>query len=159
MSSHGFKPGKIWLDRELIMSQAFMSLTGAAPHVLLHFMGKRKFDKNKKRGRKTEYLPSNNGQIEYTYKEAVRAGITRPRFTKAIDQLVSMGFIDITHQGSGGVKGDKSTYAISERWRNYGTDEFEKKERPKDTRKGCGFSAIWEKRRNEGIQAKSAKKV
>ena len=86
-------------------------------------MGKRRFSKNKRTGRKTEYLFVNNGELEYTYKEAEAKGITRPRFRNGIDQLVERGFIDITHQGSGGVRGDKSKYAISERWRN-GSDSW-----------------------------------
>jgi hypothetical protein len=41
---------------------------------------------------------------------------------------------------------DMSTYYISDRWKSYGTQEFEKMERPKDTR-GLGFiSEKWEER-------------
>ena len=42
-----------------------------------------------------------------------------------------------------------SKYAISERWRDYGSDKFAKKRRPKDTRQGIGFSAYHEKQRIE----------
>jgi DNA-binding PadR family transcriptional regulator len=72
---------------------------------------------------------------------------------RAITELTEKGFIDITHSGSGGVKGDKSKYAISERWRDWGTDRFIEKTRKKDTRQGRGFAAIWKRRRaNMGIK-------
>ena len=41
---------------------------------------------------------------------------------------------------------DMTTYYISDRWRDYGTPEFKKQFRPKDTR-GLGFTAKnWEER-------------
>jgi len=58
---------------------------------------------------------------------------------RAIDTLIEHGFLDISHSGSGGKKGDKSLYAISERWKVWGTDAFTPVSRPKDTRAGRGF--------------------
>ncbi len=75
-------------------------------------------------------------------------GMAAKTFRDAIDKLVDLGFIDIFHQGSGGVKGDKSLYALSERWRKHGTEEFIEKTRTKDRRKGIGFEKMWEARRN-----------
>jgi len=68
-----------------------------------------------------KWFIENNGEIVFFYTEALnKYGITKPRFQRAVDELVEKGFIDITHHG-GGVKGDSSTYAISERWQDYGT--------------------------------------
>jgi hypothetical protein len=93
-----------------------------------------------KRG-KRRYNIVNNGRIEYTYSEArKRRGFTRPRFHAALKELVEKGLIDVTHHG-GGYNGEKSLYAISDRWRKYGTPEFEFKTMPKDTRQGRGFAA------------------
>ena len=83
----------------------------------------------------------NNGEIEYCYSEAEKKGIPRPSFMRNLDMLIEYGFLDITHSGSGGKKGDKSLYAISDRWRDYGTDNFVPSSRPKDLRQGRGFQS------------------
>ena len=64
-----------------------------------------------------------------------------------LDTLIAKGFIDVAWSGSGGKKGDKSLYGISERWRDWGTDKFIKASRPKDTRKGRGFAAYWKRKK------------
>jgi DNA-binding PadR family transcriptional regulator len=141
----------IVLKRALLKSPALRSLNSTSMLVYLDFLSKRKMQKHSRRpGRKPQWYISNNGEIEYTYSEAEKKGISRPRFMRALDNLVEKGFIDITHSGSGGVKGDKSKYAISERWLDYGTDKFIKKTRPKDSRNGRGWAAYWAKRRREG---------
>ena len=89
---------------------------------------------------KEKWVIENNGKIVFTYAEASKKfGITRPRFQRALDDLIKYGFIDISHHG-GGMNHDYSTYSISERWKDYGTEKFEKKLRPKDTRK-LGFAS------------------
>jgi len=67
----------------------------------------------------------NNGQIQYSYKEAIERGITRPAFARALDTLIQRGFIDIAKQGSGGKHRDASLYSISERWRKWGRADFD----------------------------------
>ena len=97
----------------------------------------------------------NNGQITFTYAEAVKYGFPRPTFRRAIDKLVNVGLIDITYQGQGGlvsdngeILGESSLYAISERWEDYGTKDFIEKPRKKDDRKGRGWAAYHEKQKN-----------
>jgi DNA-binding PadR family transcriptional regulator len=69
---------------------------------------------------------------------------SRKTIARAIDQLIKYGFIDITHAG-GGIRGDYSLYAISQRWREYGEEGFIVKTRQKDTR--FGFTKEnWEER-------------
>ncbi len=139
MASNNF-----YLGRDTAKSTVFRSLGKVAILVHLDFLMKCKVQKVKdKPGRKADWIILNNGEIEYTYSEAERNGISRPRFKKALKELVEKGFIDISHSGMGGPKGDKSKYAISKRWRKWGTDEFEKATMPKDTRKGRGFSVVW----------------
>ena len=57
-------------------------------------------------------------------------GVGAYAFTRALGQLVEVGLLDITRPG-GGVKGDCSLYALSERWRLFGQPGFVKAERKK----------------------------
>ena len=69
--------------------------------------------------------------------------MARSTFRSCLDQLVEVGFIDIAHAG-GGLMKDCSKYGISDRWKDYGKEEFKKKSRQKDTR-GLGFTTQnWE---------------
>lgn len=130
----------IVIERELLKSEAFRDLSGAAKTVYLDFRMKCRVKSMKfKGGRKKERVILNNGEIEYCYSEAEKKGITRPRFMRSIDTLVERGLLDIAHSGSGGRKGDKSLYAISDRWQRFGTGNFVPGQRPKDKRGGRGF--------------------
>ncbi|NLD38799.1 MAG: hypothetical protein GX654_18210 [Desulfatiglans sp.] len=142
----------ISIERALLKSEAFRTLNGTEKTVLLDFLMKRTFQKiNTKPGRKAEWIITNNGKIEYCYSEAEKKGIPRATFMRAIDTLVSNGFIDIAHSGNGGVKGDKSLYSISDRWRKWGTDDFIEASRQKDGRLGRGFAVFWRnKKSNSG---------
>ena len=137
-------------EQDMLKSKQFRVLSKTATTVYLDFCMKCRVKRTSlKNGRKKERVILNNGELVYPYSEALKKDppITRTAFAKAIDDLVKMGFIDITHQGSGGNKGDCSLYGISERWRNWGTSEFEEKSREKDYRKGRGLSEYWRKRK------------
>jgi len=130
----------IRIDNELIDSKAFKSLSAACIRVYLRFLRKRKMGKIGRKG-KEQWVQTNNGELVFTYAEAKKfLGMPQSTFMKTIDKLIEVGLIDITHSGSGGKKGDVSLYAISERWRKYGTPDFILKERPKDKRSGRGFA-------------------
>ena len=130
----------IVIERELLKSKAFRSLSGTAKNVYFDFRMKCKVKNRKiKSTRKHERIILNNGEIEYCYSEAEKKGIQRSTFMNCLDAIIENGFIDVTHSGSGGKKGDKSLYAISERWRAWKTDDFIKAFRPKDNRNGRGF--------------------
>jgi len=138
----------IVIERELLKSKPFRSLSGATKNVYFDFRMKCRVTTPKPRpGRKAERVILNNGEIEYTYIEAEKRGIPRSTFMNCIDELVTKGLIDIHHSGSGGRKGDKSLYGISDRWKSWGTPNFVKAERPKDTRQGRGFAVYWNKRK------------
>lgn len=134
-------PGDIIVvERDLLKSIVFRSLNGTAKTVLFDFFMKCRMKRRKgKGGRKTERDILNNGELEYCYGEAEKKGIPRSSFMRTLDELITKGFIDVPHSGSGGQKGDKSLYSISERWRAYGTDKFIHAFRPKDIRAGRGF--------------------
>ncbi len=109
---------KMYLSKRLITSEAFRSLkTAAACQAFMIFLYKcqvKPIEGSPKR--KKEYYIANNGEIQFTYDEALEKWrITQKKFTKAIDELVRVGLIDITKSGFG-LKKDKSLYAISDRW-------------------------------------------
>jgi DNA-binding PadR family transcriptional regulator len=135
----------IYLEPGLIDSQSFQKLSGTAKWVYLLFLQRRVMKKTGRKG-KEKWFIENNGEIVFSYTEAQKKyGITKPRFQRALKELVEKGLIDVTHHG-GGVRGDFSTYAICERWRDYGTEKFDFKTLPKDTRK-LGFTKKnWEER-------------
>ena len=144
----------IWIEREMILSPAFRKLNGRAMEVLLLFLYRRQWSLPSRKGK---WYTTNNGEIVFPYKEAKkRFKIPKSSFARAIDNLIEYGFIDITHLG-GGLIGDCTKYSISNRWRNYDTDRFVQKKRPKDTR-GFGFTAKnWEEKtgRKRRIESKS----
>jgi len=143
-----------WILRKMINSSAIKQLNGRALHILLLFLARRQMQKV---GRKKRWTIKNNGEIVFPYKEAQkRFYIPRSTFTRAIDNLIKYGFIDIAYLG-GGLIGDCTKYSISNRWKEFGTDKFVKKKRPKDTR-GFGFTQKnWEdktgKKRREKLKS------
>jgi len=142
----------ISIEKRLLKSEAWRGLTGIQKNVYSDFLLKRRLspNPNTKKGRKKEWIITNNGQLEYCYSEAKKKGISPDSFRNAIDALTSRGLIDIEHLGSGGWKGDKTKYAISNRWRKWGTPEFSPGEvRPKDRRQGRGWAAYHMRRKHK----------
>jgi len=132
------KPIGIYLVPDLIDSKAFRKLNGTALKVLIYFYRKRQLVRVGRKGKEI-WTVKNNGEIVFPYTEAEKKyGLTKRRFRDALDNLIELGFIDIAHHG-GGMMGDCTLYAISGRWRKYGTGQFIYKTRPKDTR-GLGFT-------------------
>ena len=121
----------IWIERGLIDSEAFCSLRTTASYVVLMvFLSKRQMVKQRT-AKRQQWTIANNGEIVFTYKEAEQEyGISPARFTKALDELIDKGFIDIAGQGMG-VHKVETHFSISKRWRKYGTPDFVKKSRPK----------------------------
>ena len=148
------KNGNIWIEREMILSNAFHELNGRAKNVLFLFLYRRQWSKA---GRKGKWYTTNDGEIVFPYKEAKKKfNIPQSSFARAIDKLIEYGFIDIAHLG-GGLIGDCTRYYISNRWKNYKTDRFIHKKRPKDKR-GFGFtSKNWEEKtgRKRRVETKS----
>lgn len=102
-----------FIEADLFKSKAFISLKGAAPQVLIIFLGKRNF---KPQGNGKRYC-INKDSLKFSYIEAKEIyGITQPRFTRAIDELLAKGFLTIIHRG-GGYQQDQTIYGLSENWR------------------------------------------
>jgi hypothetical protein len=115
MGKYKFPPGT-WVERELFESKAFLALRGVSPQVLILLLGKRQFRKIGGKGKRQKMVCSNCDSIHLTYIEAwEKYGISKPRFARAIDELLAKGFISIKHKG-GTFKNDKSIYALSDNW-------------------------------------------
>ncbi|MEN8134344.1 MAG: hypothetical protein ABFS18_02240 [Thermodesulfobacteriota bacterium] len=110
-----------WIEREMTMSRAYLSLSGFAPQLLTLFLLKRDID--------SKYVCQNLTNINMTYAELEnifnngmqnkglpKDGITRPRIIRALDDLMAKGFVELIRRG-GMYKQDKSVYALREDWR------------------------------------------
>ncbi len=135
------KSGGAWLPSEIIEGPAFRDLGATAIKVFLDLLLRRKMGERRVGSkRKPQWVVLNDGQIVYPYKEAQERGISPPAFTRAIDDLVNHGFIDICESGAGLLK-TPTLYGFSERWREWGTTRFIEKPRRKQPlwKKGIGF--------------------
>lgn len=101
---------------EVLNSGAYAKLTGSAAKALPIFIGKG----NKAQGKR----------FEFSYGEARRLGLSDSTFTRVLNELVAVGFID--QVGYGGLKGfckTNSLFVLSSRWQEYGTKAFQVKAR------------------------------
>jgi len=73
-----------------------------------------------------QYNGYNGDNLSYTYKEASKI-MHRNTYAKALNELVSHGFIDIVR--SGGLNKECNIFALSHRWKKYGTPLFEEAKR------------------------------
>lgn len=117
-------PRVIVIETNVIQSKAWWTLNNHAIRVLLIFYTKRKLGKKRRDSKGNMSYPiQNNGDIVFTYREALeKYGLVGKKFTRAIDDLSAKGFLEITHQGTG--PGDPSTYFLSDRWQKYATKDF-----------------------------------
>jgi hypothetical protein len=75
---------------------------------------------------KNKYNGQNGDNLSFTYKEASK--IMNPHtYSKALDQLVDLGFIDIVR--SGHLYNICNLIALSDRWKDYGTEKYKKGKR------------------------------
>lgn len=151
----------ICFDKSLLRSKAFRSLSKWSLLAYFDFLRKRQMEQVKNKKRSVEWVIKNNGDIVYPYLEAEKKGIGRREFRNAIDELIGKGFIDITHQGSGGRSSDMTRYFIDDRWKDYGSESFRppKKPRHKDSRKGVGWSAFHTNKKKSSVTKMSSGKL
>lgn len=121
----------IRMSFELLHSEAYRELTYApALKVLNWFHEKIRFQVNKGKRGKNRYEVVNDGEIDFTYREAGIRGLTSHQFRNALRELNRIGFIDVKRPGSA-LKGDWTVFTLSERWKRYGTPSFDEREYPK----------------------------
>lgn len=123
--------GVIYISKEMIKSKAFSNLSGKAAHVLLIFFTKRVMKKIPIGKKGKEWVCENNGRITFYYREAAESyGISFSSFSRAIDQLVEYGFVDVERPGIGFAR-IETLYRLSDRWKKYDTAEFKAVKRAK----------------------------
>lgn len=149
----------IVLEQRLLKSPVWLSLNGAAKAVYLLFRTKCKMGRPPGKPGKRAWMILNNGELVFTYKEAAKKyGFTRSRFRRALDELIEKGFIDVEATGMG-VRKVTTYYAISERWRDYGTAAFRQVKRPKPSIANPGFkpgNKLWRKAAKKNASVESA---
>jgi hypothetical protein len=119
------KSNVIFIDKGIVGSKACRDISSSKTfHILLIFFRKRIMVQRKITGKKKGWIIENNGRIEFTYDEAQKKyGTARSTFSRAIKELVSLGFIDVAEYGTG-LEKSKNLYGFYDRWGKYGTDEY-----------------------------------
>ncbi len=113
----------IFIERDILESDAYWHLTGAAPQVYMVFLMKRILS-DKAFGKDKARIVANNGEITYTYLEAQNNHrIPKSNFLRARDQLIKVGLIEIAEDGG---CHHTTKYSISNNWRNYPEQTFER---------------------------------
>lgn len=140
----------IYLEAELLNSEAFRSLSKWGLHVYLLFLARRVMVKEKHKSKADARTIANNGEIVFCYTTAEKMGISRRNFRDALDELIAKGFLDINHQGAGGRSKDKSTYFVCNRWKKWNTPDYKQTPTPriKNTKDGQGW-AVFNARKNQ----------
>lgn len=137
------------MSRDLLHSEAYKQLNnGPALKVLNWFHEKIRLKVDKKRRGKNRYIILNNGEFEFTYREAGFRGLTAKKFRKALKELYELGFIEIKKPGSA-LKGDFTVFTLSDRWKAYNTPDDRRSDLPKSiVWRNFGFGSN-EKRRKK----------
>jgi len=127
------------LESELIESEAFLSLSGKAAMLVLVRFHQKAYRKRPKGKKRSKMVITNNGEITFPYAEALELGISRKTFHRVLRELVeTKGFIDIAEPGNWYLK-QATKFAISERWKRYGTPHYERVEIGRSLPSGLGF--------------------
>lgn len=146
----------MYVSREMVSSLAYRSLKTPAAHVvLMAFLTKRQVELVRRPcTREYSWDIKNNGEITFTYGEARdKYGLSPAKFTRAIDDLIRVGFIGIEHSGLGLYK-DATRYSLCDRWKLFGKPEYKAKTREK-RKHGPGFrkgNRLGAKARREDFQ-------
>ncbi len=146
-----------FIDTKMFLSEAFLSLgqPGTSPaissvstQVLIMILGKRQFSNAKDRkGLKTKQRTDDN-RFALTYKELLSYGarldrngnrvkgcMTIPKITRAIDELLAKGFIEVVEYG-GAYEKHKSIYALVDDWATWKVGDPPIRIRSNDVKRG-----------------------
>ncbi len=135
----------VFIPWEMIENEAFRKLGATALRTLIRFLQKRRWEKSG-RSRRPHYIKEPQ---PFTQAEAKYLGIGTTQHTENIKKLIELGFIDLEHQG-GAYGQDYSRYEFSERWKDYGTEGFQKVIKTKVCRKGNDIQSNMRKKQGLG---------
>ena len=111
----------VYLQRDILESEAFWKLSGTAIKVFMVFRLKCVFKKVNV-GKREILTIINNGEIQFTYIEANKNyGISKTTFRNVRDKLIEVGFIEIKQEGGCHLP---TLYSISDNWRKYPEETF-----------------------------------
>jgi hypothetical protein len=111
----GFVP----ITYEMINSTSFKELSGSALKALILCMRKVKTN---------HHIDRFKFHFSLTYPEAKKQGLCHTSFCRGMKLLGKVGFIDVVIRGGMRCLGKKcSYYRLSQRWKKYGTPEFQEK--------------------------------
>lgn len=114
-------PAGVYLENELLQSRAARAIRSAHSfRVLLEFYRRRKIHRIKDRkGKHSGPVITNNGEIVLPYRYAKeRMDIPQTTFSRCLDELVTLGFLDVSEIANGLHK-MPTKWTISDRWRRY----------------------------------------
>lgn len=115
---------RLVLSKSLLRHRAFIELTGAAKQILLELNMRLTLEQYKPKRNHEKFYAKNNGKLIITYKQIHNMfGYSTATISKAIDKLVSNGFIEIAEIGVG-VKRQSHKIALIKNWQDYGTEKF-----------------------------------
>jgi len=118
------------LEADLIESAAFRRLSGLGHRLLLLFLARRHFEDVLRSGERRS-MCINLRSIQLPYRVAAKAlHCSQEGFRQALDGLIGLGFVDVIAPG-GFEAGERrpTVYGISDRWRLYGTQNFDQAQR------------------------------
>lgn len=116
-------PRMFWVGYELLSSPAYRALTKIGTDILMFALSMRKFPPGTKKKPRNYWKPTNSHEILIPYKTVRDFFSTRGNkpptersVTRAINDLMAKGFIDVVRVGGSG-KGDVSKYRLTHDWR------------------------------------------
>jgi hypothetical protein len=113
-----------YLEGKLITSTAWLSLRNPSALqvycILTSQIVKLKANgKKSRKGKRQEYVCPNERNLKLTYKQAEDSyQIGQTRFTRAIDELIEHGFLDVVKPGNAATR-ELTVYGLSKRWLNF----------------------------------------
>lgn len=128
-----------FITKDLLLSKAYLDLSKHGRLILTLFLLKRQMPGNfKTRKGIPKDTVLNNGELELSYKELTSVGLESKQASRGFSDVIEKGFVTMTGRGGKGKK-SYNLYKLISDWKDYGTDDFEPRERIKSV--GYGYCA------------------
>lgn len=135
-----YNKSRAFIPPEVLASPAYLTIKSAKTHIVLVRFWQKAYQKQtqKRKGGTKSLVITNNGEIIFTYSEALALGISAATFYKALKDLLARGFINIAETGNWYEK-QPTKFFISWRFLKYGQPDFEKVNWERGLPAGLGF--------------------
>lgn len=117
---------RLIMNKDMIRSKAFITLTGPAKQILMELYIRLTVDchKSGRNKKDVQYYAKNNGNLILRYSEMQKMfGYSPSTISRAIDNLVQNGFVEIARLGHG-VQRQEHKFALIKNWQQFGTADF-----------------------------------